>query len=56
MQGGQVKVSRRKRRLFLRVKTQDSGIMMQAWLYNRRGMLVKHVMRYKSFDEWTRTQ
>ena len=43
---------RTKRRHFLHVRREIAGIMAQAWFTNRRGKLVKHVMRYLSAAEY----
>ena len=48
-----MRISRRRRRHFLHIKREVAGIMAQAWFYNRRGVLVKHIMRYLSIAEYS---
>jgi hypothetical protein len=51
-----LRVSQRKRRHFLRVKRDVVGLMAEAKFYDRRGRMVKHVMRYLGTAEWVRLQ
>lgn len=51
-----MRVSQCKRRHFLRVKRYVVGLMAEAKFYNRRGSVVKHVMRYLGTAEWVSLQ